>query len=145
MFRKILVPTDGSALSEKAIAAAVNIAVACGARIVGMTVAQPYLSSPLELTDIETASVRHAETARAAASRNVRKVEESARAAGVECEIVIAESISPSAEIIETATRLQCDAIFMGSHWRRGLSKLLLGSETQQVLSRSDKPVMVFR
>jgi nucleotide-binding universal stress UspA family protein len=145
MFRKILVPTDGSALSEKAISAAVDIASACGAKIIGMTVAHPYLSSPLELTDTASASISHAEKALAAARQNVRKVEESAKAAGVECEIVIAQSFSPSAEIIDAAKRLRCDAIFMGSHWRKGLSRLLLGSETQQVLSRSDKPVMVFR
>lgn len=145
MFRTILVPTDGSALSEKAISAAVGVARACGAKIVGMSVAQPCLHSPMELADTEATAISFSQKALAYARGHVQKVAECARAAGVECETLITESFSPSAEIVHAAEKLRCDAIFMGSHWRKGFSKLLLGSETQQVLSRSDKPVMVFR
>lgn len=145
MFTKILVPNDGSAVSQKAMEAAIGLARTCGATIIGMTVAQPYLYSPLELANTEAAAADYAEKALAAAREHVRKVEESARSAGVECETLIAESFSPSAEIVAAAKRLHCDAIFMGSHWRQGLSRLLLGSETHEVLARSDTPVMVFR
>ncbi len=145
MFKKNLVPSDGSALSEKALEAAIGIAIACGAKIVGMTVAQPYLYSPFELADTDTGSINHSKKMLAAARQHVAKIEKSAKTAGVECETMITESFSPSTEIIAAAKQLKCDAIFMGSHWRQGLSRLLLGSETQQVLAHSATPVMVFR
>ncbi|MGV3742269.1 MAG: universal stress protein [Burkholderiaceae bacterium] len=145
MFKKILVPTDGSALSDKAMTAAIVIARACGAKIIGMTVAQPYLSSPIELADTGAASLEYSEKALAEARRHVSKIEDAARAAGVDCETMITESFSPGTEIVAAVKQLHCDAVFMGSHWRKGLSRLLLGSETQHVLSHSDTPVMVFR
>lgn len=145
MFKKILVPSDGSAQSENALIGAIHIARACGAKILGLSVAQPYLHSPLELADAATDSVAFIEKALAEAKQNLLKIEEAARAAGVECETMVAESFDPSAEIVAAAKQHDCDAIFMGSHGRKGLSKLLLGSETQKVLSESDKPVMVFR
>jgi nucleotide-binding universal stress UspA family protein len=145
MFKKILVPSDGSVLSEKAMIGALHIARACGARLLGLSVAQPYLHSPLELADIATDSVAFIEKALAEAKQNLLKIEEAAGAAGVECETMVAESFDASAEIVVAAKEYECDAIFMGSHGRKGLSKLLLGSVTQKVLANSDKPVMVFR
>lgn len=145
MFRKILVPTDGSALSEKAAAAAIGFARTCGAKIVGMTVAQPYLSFPLELTSSERGSSDFNKKALSEARLHVKSIREAAEKDGVECETLIAEALKPSDEIVATAKRHGCDAIFMGSHWRTGLSRLLLGGETEQVLVHSDVPVMVFR
>jgi nucleotide-binding universal stress UspA family protein len=145
MFKKILVPTDGSALSEKAMIGAIRVARECGAKILGISVAQPYLHSPLEIAGSETISAEFIERALAEAKQHLRKIEESARAAGVECETMVAESFDPSAEIVAAANQHECDAIFMGSHGRKGLSRLLLGSETQKVLADSSKPVMVFR
>lgn len=145
MFKKILVPSDGSALSETALMAAIHIARSCGAKILGLSVAQPYLHSPLELADVATDSAAFVEKALAEAKLNLLKIEESAKAAGVECETMVAESFDPSADIVAAAKQHDCDAIFMGSHGRKGLSKLLLGSVTQRVLANSSKPVMVFR
>ncbi|MBZ2207398.1 universal stress protein [Massilia soli] len=145
MFNTILVPTDGSAISQQAVDAAVEVARCCGASIVALSVAEPYPLTPL----VEGAMVvdpgldSRAMTAQAQA--RVDAVAAAARAAGVPCMTEVAQSFHPHQEIIAAATRHQCDAIFMGSHGRRGISRLIAGSETQKVLAYAPMPVMVFR
>lgn len=145
MFRKILVATDGSPLSVAAASAAIEFAAASGASIVGLSLAQlyPYMLMPeagamVDLSMYEEAQDQLAEQA-------VKKLGEQARAAGVSCVTLTKRAVHPYEEIISSAQENKCDLIWMASHGRRGLDKLLLGSETQRVLAHSTIPVMVYR
>ncbi|OGB25298.1 MAG: universal stress protein [Burkholderiales bacterium RIFCSPLOWO2_02_FULL_57_36] len=142
MFRTILVPTDGSTLSDKAITAALEFAKFTGAKVVGLSVAQPDLYGPLSESAVATANEQKSY---AMAQSNVDKIAGIASSLGVPCQTTVMKSFSPAEEIINTAKRFNCDVIFMASHGRTGLSKLMIGSETQKVLTGSTLPVMVFR
>lgn len=145
MYKKILVPTDGSELAGQAIAAAIDYAQVAGATIVAFSVAQPYPLLPAVdgamMIDpgIDSTELQHM------AQQTVDEVERVAKAAGVACETHTALSFLPYEEIIRAADDYQCDVIFMASHGRRGLSRLLAGSQTQKVLAYSHVPVLVLR
>lgn len=144
MFTKVLVATDGSELSGKAIDIAVGLAKAVGASVVGMTAVEgyPYATvgefSPAAYNDYQ---------ARAAALANDRlaAVERAARAAGLGYESRMAETAVPYRAIIDAARDAGCDLIVMASHGRRGLGAVVLGSETQRVLTHAECPVLVVR
>jgi nucleotide-binding universal stress UspA family protein len=146
MFKKILVPTDGSSLSDKAIEFAIDFAKQHEGKIVAVSVAEPF---PQYAVVPEAAYVPDTELyekqAREFAQQYVQKVADAAAAANVPCETWVALSFSPYEEIIRAAEKFQCDAIFMASHGRKGLNRLFLGSQTQKVLASSSIPVMVFR
>jgi nucleotide-binding universal stress UspA family protein len=144
MFARILVPTDGSELSQKAARGAIELARQVNARIIGVTVVEPYSYTTLSEYRPEPAA-EYERRAEALARERLEPLETGAKAANVEIETTVAHSFSPYEAIIETARRRQCDAIFMASHGRRGLSAILLGSETQKVLTHTDIPVMVYR
>jgi nucleotide-binding universal stress UspA family protein len=145
MYKSILVPTDGSPLSEQAAAAAIEFARVCGAEIVALSVAEPYPPLPAAEGAMVIEPAIDADELQAAAQQKVDQVAKAALAAGVRCTPVTVVSLSPYEEIIDTASKHQCDLIFMASHGRRGLSRLLAGSVTQQVLAYSTIPVMVLR
>jgi nucleotide-binding universal stress UspA family protein len=145
MFKTILVPTDGSLLSAKAIATAVDAAKLCGGKIVGLSVAEPFPFPTLYSSTSGVEAATYEETMREHAQAHVNKLAEAAAAAGVSCEVVVTQSFSPSEEILKAAKRYACDAIFMASHGRKGLNKLFLGSETQKVLAHTTLPVLVIR
>ncbi len=145
MFRKLLIPTDGSTLSEKSSQAALDFAAATGASVVGLSVAQLYpfmlmqeAGSMVDLSVYEDVQDRTAQ-------KHINNLEEQAKAANVRCEVLTSRAVHPYEEIIATATAKQCDLIWMASHGRKGLDKLLLGSETQRVLSHTAIPVLVYR
>jgi nucleotide-binding universal stress UspA family protein len=144
MFKKILLPTDGSELSSKAVQGALKMASQLGASVVGLTVVEPYSYSTLSEYRPETLEAFEARNAQAAEQR-LAPVVEAAKAANVPCETVTVKSFSPYEAIIDTAKKHDCDVIFMASHGRRGLSAVLLGSETQKVLTHSTIPVLVYR
>ena len=144
MFKKILLPTDGSDLSARAISGAIDMAKKLGASVVGMTVIEPYSYSSLSEYRPESFDDYEARMDKAAQER-LRSVEDAAKAAGVGVETRVAKSFSPYEAIIDIAKKENCDAIFMASHGRRGLSAVLLGSETQKVLTHSTIPVLVYR
>jgi nucleotide-binding universal stress UspA family protein len=144
MYKKILVPTDGSALSEQAAAAAIEFAHAHGGEIVTVSVAQPYPLMAAEaavVMDSATESRILLDLAR----ENVDKVAQMAKSAGVACETAVTLAFFPHEEIIKAAVDNRCDLIFMASHGRHGISKLLAGSVTQNVLAYSTIPVLVLR
>lgn len=144
MYRTILVPTDGSSLSAQAAAAAIELARACGSSIVAMSVAQIYPQVAVEAAlAVETAADSRVQLE--TAQQNVDQVAEAAAKAGVPCTTAVALSFTPHEEIIKAARDHQCDLIFMASHGRRGVSRLLLGSVAQNVLAESDIPVLVLR
>jgi nucleotide-binding universal stress UspA family protein len=144
MFKKILLPTDGSELSGKAIEGAIKMAKELGASVVGLTVVEPYSYSTLSEYRPETLEAFEARNAQAAEQR-LAPIVQAAKDAGVPCETVTVKSFSPYEAIIEAAKQRGCDVIFMASHGRRGLSAVLLGSETQKVLTHSTIPVLVYR
>jgi nucleotide-binding universal stress UspA family protein len=144
MFKRILVPTDGSELSNKAIAAAVDLAKSLGATVVGMTTLEPYSYSNLSEYRPETLDDYESRMDQIGAERLGRIADAAARS-GVPVETVAAKSFSPFEAIIDTAKGKSCDLIIMASHGRRGLNAVLLGSETQKVLTHTSIPVMVYR
>jgi nucleotide-binding universal stress UspA family protein len=145
MYKKILVPTDGSDLAGQAVAAAVDYARVAGGTVVAFSVAQPYPLLPAVdgamMIDPGVDSTQLQELAQQA----VDEVARAAKAAGVPCETHTSLSFLPYEEIIRAADDYQCDVIFMASHGRRGLSRLLAGSQTQKVLAYSHVPVLVLR
>jgi nucleotide-binding universal stress UspA family protein len=144
MFKKILLPTDGSDLSTKAIDGGLEFARALKAGVVGVTVIEPYSYSNLSEYRPETLDDYEQRTLKIAAER-LGKVADAASKASVPVETVTVKSFSPFEAIIDTAKAKGCDVIFMASHGRKGLSAVLLGSETQKVLTHSTIPVMVYR
>ncbi|MDR2239256.1 MAG: universal stress protein [Zoogloeaceae bacterium] len=147
MFKHILVPTDGSTLSTEAAKKAVSFARETGAKIVffyarpGYPVAfygEGALIDPITPEKFAEMAQKQTEEVLAAA-RTL------AADAGVTCTAVSSDSDAPYESIINAAIDNGCDLIFMASHGRRGLSGLLLGSETQKVLTHSKIPVLVYR
>ena len=147
MFTQILVPTDGSKLSKKAIRTAVRLAKASGAAISGAYVVAPY-TPPYGEAAIYVAGLsatRYRQATQREARRALAAVKVEAELAGVPCQTVTLTAASPWEGIIAGAKRKKCDLIVMASHGRRGLTGLILGSETTKVLTHSKIPVLVCR
>lgn len=145
MYDRILVPTDGSDVSAAAEQAAIAFARAHGAEIVVLAVGQPQ--PPIVAAEAAMAidPGLDDEVLLAAANEHARRVAAAAEAAGVRCTPLAMLDYSPADAIVATATDRNCDLIFMGSHGRRGLSRLLAGSVTQKVLADAHIPVLVMR
>jgi len=145
MYKRILLPTDGSDASARAVQAGVDFARELGAEVVGMTATPPFHVFSTDTRMLEDTPELHAASAAASARRTMDPVAAAARAAGVPCRLEHAVSDQPWQAIIDCAQRLGCDLIVMAAHGRRGLAGLLLGSETQKVLVHSTIPVLVQR
>ena len=145
MFKHLLVPTDGSPLSNDAARSAVDFAKAIGARITTLSVAEPYPYTAVADSGVLPEQESFDEEMLEQARRHVAEVERFASAAGVPCETQVALSEHPFEEIIATAEKLGCDLILMASHGRKGLSRLFVGSQTQKVLGHTTLPVLVYR
>lgn len=145
MFKTILLPTDGSELSNKAMHAAFEIAKISGAKVIALSVAEPYPFAPLAEVAITAEGVIYDDSMKKLAQHNVQTVIDAASRANIPCESLTAQSYHPYEEIIDAATKFNCDVIVMASHGRKGLNKLFAGSETQKVLTHSTIPVLVFR
>ena len=147
MFKHILIPTDGSRLAAKAIKAGVEMAKETGARVTGYCAQEPvpahlygegYVADKRLAAEFERRAREHAETC-------VEEIAAAAKARGVPFTALVTKSSVPSRGIIEAAQRRKCDVIFMASRGHRGLAGLLLGSVTQEVLTHTEIPVLVFR
>jgi nucleotide-binding universal stress UspA family protein len=147
MFKHILIPTDGSELSDKAIDAGVEFAREMHARVTGFTAVPEYkVPSELELMSRHGKSMaQHEKECKRQADAALQKVSERARAAGVDYDEEFVQSDIPHEAIIRAAQKHACDLIFMASHGRHGISALLHGSETQGVLTHSKIPTLVYR
>lgn len=148
MFRRILIPTDGSRLAQRGIRAGVRFARALGARVEGVYVMLPPTPRGYDETDIYYAGVsargwRH--EFEKAARKALKRIEAEARSAQVPCATHIIHHPRPWKGILQAARRRKCDAVVMSSHGRGGLGGLLLGSETTHLLARSRIPVLVVR
>ena len=149
MYSKILIPTDGSELAEKAVKHGVALAKAVGARITILTVTRPYRPEwrvvTAEEAMIEDPPAEYQARVTAEADETLRIAAEAAKAAGVACDTLQVEDDHPYKAIIDTAGSKGCDLIVMASHGRSGISALLLGSETTKVLTHCKIPVLVHR
>jgi len=147
MFKHILVPTDGSPLSESTVERAVSFAKDAGARIT-FFYAQPDFPMPIygegALID-PTTPEQFSKAAADEAKRILDAAKGAADAAGVASDTDTIVNEVPYEAVIDAAERHGCDLIFMASHGRRGIAGLLLGSETQKVLTHSKIPVLVYR
>lgn len=147
MYERILVATDGTTLSKKAVSSALALAKLSGAELVALKVVprypQSYFEGGLALPASEIAKVEQQWAAHGQAV--VDAVAKAAKAKGVTAKGLIAKSDVVSDAIIATAKKNKCDLIVMASHGRKGVKRLLLGSETQQVLTHSHIPVLVLR
>jgi nucleotide-binding universal stress UspA family protein len=147
MYRKILVPTDGSKLSQRAVEHAIALAHATGAGVVAMHAYPKFLGSPYETFGpaAEILAEAHERQARAEADAIFARIRRTAEAAAVDLETVLVEATDVYRQILAVARRRRCDLICMASHGRRGLSALVLGSETHKVLTHGTIPVLVLR
>ncbi|WP_186188670.1 universal stress protein [Burkholderia gladioli] len=145
MFKHILVPTDGSELSRKAIDGAIDLAQTVGARVTAYACLPQYPNSPFAAEAMVEPPAEFRERSEREAHAHLEEVEGCARRAGVACDSCTSLHPSPYLGIIEAAERGGCDVIFMASHGRRGLGSLLIGSETQRVLTHTKIPVIVYR
>lgn len=147
MFRHLLVPTDGSELSDETVASAVQFAAETKASITFLYVRPDYPVSYFgegALVD-PTTPESFADMTQKVAQEILDRSSAVAQAHGVACDTHSRINDLPYESIIETATEKGCDLIYMASHGRRGLVGLLLGSETQKVLTHSSIPVLVYR
>ncbi|MEO8159432.1 MAG: universal stress protein [Betaproteobacteria bacterium] len=147
MYKNLLVATDGSKLSEKAVVHAIGLAKKLGAKITAFYAAPDY-PEPVYSEGIIYDMMSRKDYAKLAAEdvgKILGKIAKLAQTAGVQCEVRHALSRTPWEAILAAARKSKCDAIVMGSHGRGGLAALFLGSETQKVLAHSKLPVIVVR
>ncbi len=147
MFKHILIPTDGSVFSVRAASQGLMLAKAAGARVTGLFVAPA--PTPLVFEGLVPVAYMqpedHAKLSEQVAARLLGDIESAARQAGVPFEAVVVVDEFPADAIVREAAKRQCDLIVMGSHGRRGLASMLLGSETVKVLTHARQPVLVCR
>lgn len=146
MFKHILMPTDGTEHSERAVERGIELAKLCGARVTGIHVMQDYrmMLGPEGLAPSEL-DENVEERDRERAESFLAFVRKTADAAGVPCETVIVKGMHPYDAIVDAANERGCDLIVMTSRYRKGLVSMLLGSEASRVLHRASIPVLTFR
>ncbi len=147
MYRKILITTDGSAVSRHTACAGVEFARQMGAQVLVLYVAPSY-QYPVYVEIVPPAYPSEEEymaRMRQVGGEHVTEVLEAARKAGVACEAMTAFADSTALKIVDVADEQHCDLIFIGSHGRSGWGQLLLGSVTNKVLSHTTRPVLVHR
>ena len=147
MYQRILVATDGSKLSTKAVNSAIELAALAGAELIALKVIPRYPQSyfegsvPLSAEDVARVEQKWSDDGRSV----VDAVKAAGEAQGVKVKAVLAKSDVVSDALIAAAKKHKADLIVMASHGRKGVKRLLLGSETQQVLTHSEIPVLVLR
>jgi nucleotide-binding universal stress UspA family protein len=145
MFKHVLLPTDGSELSALAIRKGLRFAKECGAKVTGASVAPEFHLVAVDAAIHQDTEEHVLAAGRARAEKYLAVLLEAAAEEGVPCDAEIEIGDHPYEAIIRTAERKGCDLILMASHGRRGIKALLLGSETQKVLTHSRIPVLVYR
>ncbi len=144
MYKRILVSTDGSDISQKSSATAIALAKALGAELLTISVKEPFPYSAIsEMQPVPPQEFFDAQER--IARERVQAVVDAAKAAGLACAAYTVEALHPWEAILDHAKNQNVDLIVMASHGRRGLSALLLGSETQKVLTHSAIPVLVVK
>ena len=144
MYKRILFPTDGSDITAKALQTALSLAKLCGAELHTLAVMEPFPYSAIsEMQPVPPQEFFDAQ--QRVATARVKAVADAAAAAGVACKGAMVEGLHPWEAILDHGKAQACDVVVMASHGRRGVTALLLGSETQKVLTHSTVPVLVVR
>lgn len=147
MYQRILVATDGSNLSKKAVTTAIDLAALCGAELVALNVVprypQTYFDGGIALAPDDVRQVEVQWAAKGLAV--VDAVKKSGTSKGVTVKAVTVKSDVVSDAVLVAAKKHKCDLIVMASHGRRGIKRLLLGSETHQVLTHASMPVLILK
>lgn len=147
MYKRILIATDGSPLSNIAVKHGLSLAELSGATVIALKVVPRYPRSyfeggmPVDMTDVKRIETQWGNAAQAM----VDKIKAQGAEQGVAVKAVIAKSDLVAEAVISAAKKHKCDLIVMASHGRKGIKRLLLGSETQHVLTHSHIPVLVLR
>ena len=147
MYRKVLIPTDGSTLARVVVTAGINFAQGANASVVGFAVAPTFRRAVMAaaLDDGHLAESDYCEKTNRLLEKLLAAIRTKAEAAGVSFEGQAVTSDDTADEIVEAAQRNHCDLIFMGSHRRRGLARLIHRSVTAKVIALSEVPVTVYR
>jgi nucleotide-binding universal stress UspA family protein len=144
MFKHILIATDGSEVANKAVSSGLKLAKTLAARVVVMTASEPLRASVSAETIAANFPAAYEKATQAEAAGILSEVRDEARTIGLECETLHVVNFAAEA-IIETAKTKGCDLIVMGSHGRRGIARLLLGSQANKVVTLSSVPVLIYR
>ena len=142
MYRHILIPIDGSELAEHGVAHGLALAKSLGAKVSVIFVVEPFSDMTGRFLELVTT---YAELRKEEATSVLDRAANAAKEAGVSGETILVESAQPHQAIIDAAKDKGCDLIVMSSHGRTGLSKLLIGSVTNKVLTYAKTPVLVCR
>jgi nucleotide-binding universal stress UspA family protein len=145
MFKHILLPTDGSKLSEAAIHKGIQFAKSINAKVTGFHVILPFHVFTVQTEMLEDTKEQYERESKVQAEQFLGAIKKEAEMAGVSCDSDCVTSDHPYEMIIKAAEKNGCDLIMMASHGRRGMQGLLIGSETQKVLTHTKIPVLVLR
>ncbi|WP_063776731.1 universal stress protein [Microvirga massiliensis] len=145
MYNHLLIPTDGSPLSDEAIRHGVALAAETGAKVTFLTVIEPFHTFSFGVDQLQETADTYQTNMQERATRILAEAARVATTAGVAHEVIQTEDDQPYQAIIRTVEERGCDLIAMASHGRRGVSALVLGSETVKVLTHSIIPVLVYR
>jgi nucleotide-binding universal stress UspA family protein len=145
MFKHILLPTDGSELSEAATDAGIKFAKSINAKVTALHVVLPFHVFTIHTAMLEDTREQYERESKLHADQLLGSIKKAAEKAGVSCDGDCVISEHPYDAIIKAAEKRGCDLIMMASHGRRGMQGLLIGSETQKVLTHTKIPVLVLR
>ena len=145
MYGHILIAFDGTELSEKALRQGIQLAKAVGAKVTALYVTMPWAAVAVGEIAVMFPPEEYEANAAKAASEQLKRAAETAKAQGVPCETIHSSESQPYKAIVDTAANKGCDLIVMGSHGRRGIAGLLLGSVAMKTLTHAHVPVLVYR
>ena len=145
MYRHILIASDGSRISERAIAHAIDLAKAVGARLTAITATEPKLTGQAEFARIGCSQEEYDAAVAAVAARILETIGAAATTRGVAFDSVHVPNAYPAEAILATAREKACDLIVLALQGRTGWAKLLAGSESDKVAHQSDIPVLIVR
>jgi nucleotide-binding universal stress UspA family protein len=145
MYKHLLIATDGSVLAQKAVEHGLALAKTLNAKATAVTVTEPWQAVIAGEGAMVFPTDQYEASAAVAAEKILASVKEAAAAAGTDCDFVHVRDRYPAEGIVETAAQKGCDLIVMSSHGRRGLSRLLMGSQASEVVANSKVPVLICR
>lgn len=145
MYKNILIATDGSALADKAVDSGIALAKALGGSVVVLTATEPWTATVSGEMTIGFPAAEYDQAMAAHAKTVLDRATAAAQKAGVACQTEHAKDAFPAEAIVEIAKKRGCDLIVMASHGRRGVSRMLLGSQANRVVTHSTVPVLICR
>jgi nucleotide-binding universal stress UspA family protein len=145
MYKHILIPTDGSEMSARAIAHGIELAKRLNAKVTGIAVITPWEDVAFSIPMFNFDQREYEGHADAYAASSLLVISNAAKAEDVSASVVQIKQSQPWTAIIDTARSMHCDLILMASHGRSGIGAMIIGSETQKVLTHSTRPVLVYR